>query len=271
MLNFPSGNSQMPSFESIMERSNREVAALIAPVLAELGRENDLNVGYSSPIDPNMAYANHTGVFLCPLFTVDMLLIPEELRPDNADDPRLCDLVFLQSLSDWLAEAFHLQPEPVSLVHIAACKTILRLRENPQKFQLAVSAGIAHELGHVILKHGERIQATRKQLLGYQGKWGLLNPYKWMYHWKLISLIKQCEREADQFAATRLNKGVEGIVIGFRTWQASLLDLKQNSALGWRDRILLKVMVSPWGTPLPFYFTHGSFDQRINWAQQDRP
>lgn len=263
MLNFPSGNSQ------IIQSSNREVAALIHPVLAELKTENDLNVGYSSPIDPHMAFANNKGIFLCPLFTVDMLLIPEEIRPQNADDPRLCDLVFLQSLSNWLAEAFHLYPEPVSLAHIAACKTILRLRENPEKFQLAVSAGIAHELGHVILKHGKRIQATRNPILEYQGKWDLLNPYKLMYHWKLLSLIKQCEREADQFAATRLSKGVEGIVIGFQTWQASLLDLKQNSDLGWRDRLLLNVMVSPWGTPLPLYFTHGSFDQRINWAQQD--
>lgn len=252
-----------------LEQSSAAQAALVKPVVEELGITDPLIIGYSRPIDPNMAYANDRGIFACPLFTVNLELIPKEIRPESWEDPRLCDLAFLQKLSDWLARAFNLGPEPVSVMHIAACKTILRLRENPQKFQLAFSAGVAHELGHVILKHNEKIRAACYPLSIGNLTW--MNPRKWYYHWKLLSTIRQCEREADRFASTGLRRGVDGIVIGFRTWQDSLIALRESSALPWRDRLFLKLMVSPWGNPLPLYFTHGSFDQRIRWASQDVP
>jgi hypothetical protein len=154
-------------------------------------------------------------------------------------------------------------------MHIAACKTILRLRENPEQFKLAINAGIAHELAHVILKHGEKIRTARLSTVPYSGKWHFLNPKKWICFWNYLSVIKQCEREADHFASTSLKKGLEGIEIGFRAWQTSLIELRQSAALGWQDWLLMKLIISPWGNPLPLYFTHGTFDQRIKWARED--
>jgi hypothetical protein len=262
----------------IFENSNSKTKALIDSVVTELYQNlhqnsnfvggcnilQNLRAGYSRPIDPNMAFATQQGIYICPLFTVELEHIPAEIRPLNSNDPRLFDLEFVQRLSDWLAGTFHLVAERVTPMHIAACKTILRLRENPEQFKLAINAGIAHELAHVILKHGEK---TGK--LADSGKWHLLNPKKWVHFWNKMNVSKQCEREADCFASTSLKKGVEGIEIGFRAWQESLIELRQSPLLGWRDRLLLKLMISPWGNPLPFYFTHGSFDQRIKWAHED--
>jgi hypothetical protein len=262
-------NSNYYSLNPIVEKSNQQLHTLIEPVIAEIGITQSMNLGYSNPIDPLMAHANNGGVYVCPLFTVDLELIPEAIRPKNAEDPRLYDLAFLQQLSNWLAQIFNLKPEPVNTMHIAACKTILRLREDPKKFQLAAKAGIAHELAHVVLKHCDIIQPAQNELNKYEGNWYWLNPNKWMSYWKMLSLTKQCEREADQFASTKIKNGVDGIVIGFRAWQNSLIELRQNSALPWKDRLLFKIMVSPWGNPLPLFLTHGSFDQRIHWAQND--
>lgn len=154
-------------------------------------------------------------------------------------------------------------------MHSAACKTILRLRENPKHFKLAVNAGIAHELGHLILQHQSRIDRALSEMNRYKGKWQFFNPKKWISILNYFKVVKACEREADKFATTSLQDGLKGIEVGFRTWQASLLELRHSTQLDWKNRLLMKLLISPWGNPLTLYFTHGSFDQRIAWARED--
>lgn len=258
---------QLSNTEFIVNRSDECACSHINSVMSELGIEDKLSFGYTSPIFPGMAFANTQGVFCSPLLTVDMELIPEELRPKSSDDPRLYDLEFIQNLSDWLAKIFNVKSEPVSVLHMATCKVILRLRENPKQFQLAIRAGIAHELAHVIL-HKEKMNQLSLMDLKYRGWKHVFNPYKWVEKFKILSLLRKMESEADHFAATNLREGVEGIVIGFRTWQNTLIELRKCKKLSLQDRLILKFLISPKGTPLPLILTHGSFDQRIKKALQ---
>ncbi len=93
-----------------------------------------------------MAYATSSSVRVCPLFVIDLSEIPPELRPEGWEDPRLCDLDFLQKLSEWIAEECKIPKQKVSFIEAAAAKTIIRLKQDPEGNK-ALRAGIVHELG----------------------------------------------------------------------------------------------------------------------------
>jgi hypothetical protein len=212
---------------------------LVHPIMKEIGypKMNSTRFFFSSPIDPTMAFATNSSVHVCPLFVINLSEIPENLRPQGWKDPRLCDLHFLQKLSDWIAEKCNIAKQTVSFIHCAAAKTMLRLKEDPQGMK-ALRAGIVHELGHVALNHDSHSTLS----------------------------VRTMEKEADAYAATRLHDGLEGIQIGFTAWQDSLRDVRNNPCFDIKTRLLMRLLITPNGNLLPLYFSHGFFETRIKQA-----
>lgn len=212
--------------------------AIVYPIIEEVN-DPKLKTTYcrfSRPIDPTMAYASGFSIYVCPLFVIELSEIPADIRPTSWEDPRLCDLKFLQTLSDWIAEEYQLPKQTVSFIEAAAAKTILKLKADPQGMK-ALRTGLVHELGHVALKHSES------------------------HGW-----IKDKEREADLYAVKHLPDGLEGMEIGFAAWQASLRAVRSSSAFNWKTRLLMRLLITPNGNLLPLYFTHGFFEERIKQA-----
>ncbi len=209
---------------------------IVTPIMKEIGFPyiDQMKFGFSRPIDSMMAYADGFGVRVCPLFVIELSEIPLEIRPQNWEDPRLCDLQFLQILSDWIAEKLHMEKQKVSFVEAAAAKTIVKLKQDAEGIK-ALRAGIAHELGHVALGHCFENKKSSYEI----------------------------EKEADLYAASHLPDGLEGIKIGFAAWQASLQAVRSNSNFSWSDRILMRILITPGGNLLPLYFSHGFFETRI--------
>jgi NAD-dependent dihydropyrimidine dehydrogenase PreA subunit len=133
---------------------NSRLLKIMYPIMKEINFPSieKIQLHFSAPIDPTMAYACGFSVNVCPLFVLELSEIPLEIRPQNWDDPRLCDLNFLQKLSDWIANEFHLPKQKVSFLEAAAVKTIIKLKQDPQGVK-ALRAGIVHELGHIALGH----------------------------------------------------------------------------------------------------------------------
>ena len=194
---------------------------------------------FSTPIDPTMAFATSSSVHICPLFVINLSEIPINLRPLGSSDQRLCDLDFLQKLSDWIAEKCKISKQTVSFIHSAAAKTILKLKEDPKGMK-ALRAGIAHELGHIALKHS------------YNSS---------------LSVYKK-EQQADAYAATRLHDGLEGIRIGFTALQNSLREVRKSPSFDTKTKWLMQFLITPGGNLLPLYFTHGFFETRIKQAEK---
>lgn len=214
---------------------------IIHPIMNEIQYPmiNQTRLAFSRPIDPTMAWANIGSINVCPLFVIDLSEIPDAIRPQGWEDPRLCDLDYLQKLSDWIAEECGLSKQKVTFIEAAAAKTILRLKQDPQGIK-ALRAGIVHELGHVALGHCFPNEKSSKQI----------------------------EKEADAYAVTHLHDGLEGIKIGFDAWQKSLQAVRSSASFCWKDRLLMHLLITPYGNLIPLYFTHGFFETRIQQAEE---
>lgn len=214
------------------------IKEIVEPIIQEIqySAVETLHVYCSSkPIDPNMAWASSDSINVCPLFVIELNEIPTEIRPEGWDDPRLCNLEFLQKLSDWIAEDCRIPKQKVSFIEAAAAKTIIKLKQDPQGIK-AIRAGIVHELGHIALGHC--LESSKS--------------------------TKEKEKEADIYAAKQLHDGVEGIRIGFDAWQKSLKAVRTDSSFSLGTRILMRLMITPGGNFWPLYFTHGFFETRVS-------
>lgn len=220
---------------------NDRLQKIVQPIMKEINYPyiQKTQLSFSAPIDPTMAYAKGFKINVCPLFVINLSEIPPEIRPKNWEDPRLCDLNFLQKFSDWIADEFNIPKQKVSFLESAAAKTIIKLKQDPQGIK-ALRAGIAHELGHVALGHCFQHQKSKCEI----------------------------EKEADLYAAKHLSDGVDGIKIGFDAWKKSLQSVRTNPTFYWKDRILMRILITPNGNLLPLYFTHGFFETRIQNVEQ---
>lgn len=220
---------------------NDRLQKIIRPIMKEINYPyiQNTQLSFSAPIDPTMAFAHGFKINVCPLFVIDISEIPLEIRPKNWGDPRLCDLKFLQKLSDWIGDKFNIPKQKVSFLESAAAKTIIKLKQDPQGIK-ALRAGIAHELGHVALGHCFQHQKSHFEI----------------------------EKEADLYAAKHLPDGLDGIKIGFDAWKKSLQSVRSNPNFCWKDRILMRILITPNGNLLPLYFTHGFFETRIQNVEQ---
>lgn len=214
---------------------------IVTPIMKEIGFPyiNRMQFGFSQPIDPMMACAGDFEIRVCPLFVIELSELPIDIRPQNWEDPRLCDLQFLQKLSDWIAEEFHMDRQKVSFIEAAAAKTIVKLKQDLEGVK-ALRAGITHELGHIALGHCFQNSKSTYEM----------------------------EKEADFYAAYHLPNGLDGIKIGFDAWQASLQAVRSNSNFSWIDRILMRILITSKGNLLPLYFSHGFFETRIYNAEK---
>ncbi len=233
-------SDNLPVYKSLSKSNyqnyQNRLLSIINPIMVEIGFSymDQMQFSFSQPIDPMMAYALDYEIKVCPLFVIELSELPAEIRPESWEDPRLCDLQFLQTLSDWVAEEFHIEKQKVSFLEAAAIKTIIKLKQDPEGVK-ALRAGITHELGHVALGH-----------FFQNGK----SPY-------------EMEKEADYYAAYHLSDGLEGIKIGFNAWQASLQAVRSDPNFTWIDKILMYMLITPGGNLFPLYFTHGFFETRI--------
>jgi hypothetical protein len=216
---------------------------IVQPIMEEIKYPGIDNTGlcFSRPIDPTMAWATSTSISICPLFVINLNEIPHEIRPQGWDDPRLCNLEFLQKLSDWIAEDCRIPKQQVTFIEAAAAKTIIKLKQDPQGIK-ALRAGIVHELGHVALGHCPTGAKSTKDK----------------------------EKEADIYAVKHLHDGLEGIKIGFDAWQKSLQAVRTDSSFSLWTRILMRLLITPGGNLLPLYFSHGFFETRIKQAEEAR-
>lgn len=238
-------NNHIPNINSTPIKTQPHVERLTAIVYPMLKEINDPNIAYtkchfSKPIDPTMAFARGSSIYVCPLFVIELSEIPFEIRPTGWQDPRLCDLKFLQSLSDWIANEYSLPKQTVSFIEAAVAKTILKLKADPQGMK-ALRTGLAHELGHVALNHS----FSRKP-------------------------SKEIEKEADLYAIKHLPDGLEGMKIGFSAWQECLRAVRSCPTFNWKTRLLVRLIITPRGDLVPLFFTHGFFDTRIKQAEQFR-
>lgn len=208
-------------------------------IMKEINYPKKIRVTYGAPIDPLLAYVDEKyKLYVCPLFVLELSEIPIEIRPQGWDDPCLCDMKYLQKLSDWIAEEFHISKQKVSFLEAAAAKTIIKLKQDPQGIK-ALRAGVVHELGHVALEHhSNRTKSFRKK-----------------------------EKEADLYAVENLHDGLDGIKIGFDAWQKSLQAVRASPGFSWKDRALKHLLITEKGNLVPLFFTHGSFKKRIEQAQ----
>ncbi|HEV8051425.1 MAG TPA: hypothetical protein VGP47_02945 [Parachlamydiaceae bacterium] len=219
---------------------NERLKQIVHPIMEEIKypRICTTRLLFSKPIDPTLAWATSFAVNVCPLFLIKLSEIPQEIRPEGWDDPRLCNLDFLQKLSDWIAEDCDIPRQKVTFIEAAAAKTIIKLKQDPQGIK-ALRAGIVHELGHVALGH--------------------------CFSNEKHSKLK--EKEADIYAAQHLQDGLEGIKIGFDAWQKSLQAVRSDSSFDWKTRLLMKFVITPGGNLWPLYFSHGFFETRIQQAE----
>jgi len=235
------------SIPAFVTNNNREniykdrIGKIVNPIMKEIKFPVNIEplLAFSLPIDPTMAWATILSVCVCPLFVINLSEVPYEIRPQGWDDPRLCDLNYLQKLSDWIAEECKIPKQKVSFLEAAAAKTIIKLKQDPEGIK-ALRAGIVHELGHVALMHGFFREKSSK--------------------------VK--EKEADLYVIKHLHDGLEGIKIGFEAWQKSLQAVRSSSSFSWKNRILMHLLITPKGNFLPIYFTHGFFETRIKQAEE---
>lgn len=289
---------------------HKKLCAVIAPIIqkTKFQKADTAGFGFSRPIDSNLAYATKDSVNLCPLFILDWNQLPEDIRPNGSNDPRLYDLAFLQQISHWIAGAYGLTNQTVGVKEIATIRTILKLQEKPkEEYQKALGAGFVHELGHVAHGHSVETEKNADKTSTSSSRWGkflaaaaiattvdavfacnlpllartgtfIAAPVvssalywassKFIHFMKEGSQHRQHEREADCYAVENLGKdAIDGMQIGFQTWQESLRELRSSPLLNWKDRILAKLAITPAGNPIELLFSHGSFEGRLRQAK----
>lgn len=269
---------------------------IVKPIMQDINfNETDsFYADFSTPIDKTMARANDYCIEICPLFVADLNKIPEDIRPNGPDDPKLYDLTCLQKLSDWIAEEYGLQKQKVGVLEIAAIKTILKVRMDPSK--KALKAGLVHELGHVVLKHSGSSAPTYQAASAWGHKISILTCGTALTSMALTSSLsiggviaalglsvlanygtkygilcskhKDVEREADLYAVKMLKDGAEGVRLGFTAWRESLKELRSAEQLSLKDRLFINLLTTPSGELIPLFFTHGSFADRIQRAEK---
>ena len=238
------GNYPLNNFTHLCENKinyRDRLGEIAYPIMEEIKYCGIANTLYfSKPIDPTMAWATSFSINVCPLFVINLSEVPLEIRPHGWDDPRLCNLDFLQKFSDWIAENCNIPKQQVTFIEAAAAKTILKIKQDPHGIK-ALRAGIVHELGHVALGHCS--PSCKKS-------------------------SKEMEKEADIYAVKNLHDGLEGIKIGFDAWKKSLQAVRSDSSFSLLTRIFMRVLITPGGNLLPLYFSHGFFETRIKQAEE---
>lgn len=160
-------------------------------------------------------YATGSCVSMPMLFSVDLDLLPDHLKVNGADDPKLNDRAFVAEFSRWVDQQYgvHLGvAQRASRIDRIALKTFFRLLEQPALAKESVKFIIGHELGHIAHSHG----AQRRRL-------GVIGSVINVLTLGMMDILRsqKCEKEADRFACRQLPGSVAGGIHLFKTLRRS--------------------------------------------------
>ena len=289
------------SVSTVLEENTSKLQKMIARVEAvaeELSVFNAIKIGlFSNPLQGCLGYADleENTIYFSPILLFDLERLPKDLLPNGSTDKRLFDLDYLQQISNFISDnfppfKFPTKKAKITIRDLYTLKLVLLLKEDPEKFEMAMKALIAHEIGHLYYGHKDskikQISLNILSLLIGAGTFAILSSktskttssiasiLAFITSMKINSLItyplwhlRLQERQADDFAL-KLKDGKEGFIYGFSKAKIVAQEMREKNNLSFFQKLALKFSILPSGTPLSFLFSHGNFDERIERAKK---
>lgn len=236
-----------------------------------------LNYDTHAPI-----YVSGNKLIVNPLFCLDWEDLPRNLQITGLDDPKLQTREYYQDFYDHTKSCFGYGLNPVqgleaghfvTLEDISLIQGFLGIIHDPEAtvttINNAIQSLLGHELGHIILGHGDQsasLESHWEKIQAYTlSGFGILWIFMWCVY-KVSSLLmdRRHEREADDFAARNFQGAGAGANYGFTSMIETGRRVKALECLSPLEKVVAKIAFFGNEGPINEIPAHGTLTSRIS-------